>query len=132
MNRLPSRKRSRHEKFIELLLCILHPIAVILIWINLLALADIGLVAKLTWAIVAIIPFVPFVYASPATISSDNYKGRGQDERVPHETGIHWLIATTMRPSPHSPATDGPLESDVSKPRHFAAPPRARQQTPAR
>jgi hypothetical protein len=50
------------KKVIELLLCILHPIAVILIWINLLTRSDIGLVAKLTWAIVSIIPFVPFVY----------------------------------------------------------------------
>jgi hypothetical protein len=50
------------KKIIELLLCILHPIAVILIWINLVGRSDIGLIAKLTWAIVAIIPFVPFVY----------------------------------------------------------------------
>jgi hypothetical protein len=50
------------KKVIELLLCILHPIAVILIWINLVTRSDIGLVAKLTWAIVSIIPFVPFVY----------------------------------------------------------------------
>ncbi len=50
------------KKIIELLLCILHPIAVILIWINLLGRTDIGFIAKLTWAIVALIPFVPFVY----------------------------------------------------------------------
>ena len=50
------------KKIIELLLCILHPIAVILIWINLIGRSDIGFVAKLTWAIVAIVPFVPFVY----------------------------------------------------------------------
>ena len=50
------------KKIIELLLCILHPIAVILIWINLLGRSDIGFVAKLTWAIVALVPFVPFVY----------------------------------------------------------------------
>ena len=50
------------KKIIELLLCILHPIAVILIWINLLGRSDIGLVAKVTWAIAALIPFVPFVY----------------------------------------------------------------------
>ena len=50
------------KKIVELLLCILHPIAVILIWINLLTRDDIGVVAKLTWAIAAIIPFVPFVY----------------------------------------------------------------------
>jgi hypothetical protein len=50
------------KKIFELLLCILHPIAVILIWINLLGRTDIGFIAKLTWAIVALVPFVPFVY----------------------------------------------------------------------
>ncbi len=50
------------KKVIELLLCILHPIAVILIWINLAVRRDMGLVAKVTWAIASIVPFVPFVY----------------------------------------------------------------------
>jgi hypothetical protein len=50
------------KKLIELLLCILHPVAVVLIWISLLFRGDLGLVAKLTWAIAAIVPFVPFVY----------------------------------------------------------------------
>ena len=50
------------KKVFELLLCILHPIAVVLIWINLVLRGDIGLIAKLTWAIAAIVPFVPFVY----------------------------------------------------------------------
>ena len=50
------------KKILELLLCILHPVAVILIWINLVLRDDIGLIAKLTWAIAAIVPFVPFVY----------------------------------------------------------------------
>ena len=46
----------------ELLLCILHPIAVVLIWINLAFRSDLGLIAKLTWGIAAIVPFVAFVY----------------------------------------------------------------------
>lgn len=50
------------KKVLELVLCILHPIAVVLIWINLVMRSDIGLVAKLTWAIAAIVPLVPFVY----------------------------------------------------------------------
>jgi hypothetical protein len=50
------------KKIIELLLCILHPIAVVLIWINLIMRSDIGIIAKLTWAVVALVPFVPFVY----------------------------------------------------------------------
>ena len=50
------------KKLIELILCILHPIAVVLIWIDLLGRRDIGLLAKLTWAVAAIVPIVPFVY----------------------------------------------------------------------
>ena len=50
------------KKVLELILCILHPIAVILIWINLVTRRDIGPIAKLTWAIASIVPFVPFVY----------------------------------------------------------------------
>jgi hypothetical protein len=50
------------KKVLELVLCILHPIAVVLIWINLALRSDLGLIAKLTWAIVSIVPFVPFVY----------------------------------------------------------------------
>jgi hypothetical protein len=50
------------KKLLELILCILHPIAVVLIWINLLTRGDMGLIARLTWAIASIVPFVPFVY----------------------------------------------------------------------
>lgn len=50
------------KKLIEIICCILHPVAVVLIWINLLGRSDLGLVAKLTWAIAAIIPVVPFIY----------------------------------------------------------------------
>lgn len=50
------------KKLVELLLCILHPVAVVLIWINLVSRGDLGLIAKLTWAVAAIVPFVPFVY----------------------------------------------------------------------
>ncbi len=50
------------KKVLELLLCLLHPIAVVLIWINLGLRRDLGFIAKLTWAIAAIVPFVPFVY----------------------------------------------------------------------
>jgi hypothetical protein len=50
------------KKLLELILCILHPIAVVLIWINLLGRGDLGFVAKLTWGIASIVPFVPFVY----------------------------------------------------------------------
>lgn len=50
------------KRVVELLLCMLHPIAVVLIWINLLLRSDIKLIAKLTWAVASIVPFVPFVY----------------------------------------------------------------------
>ena len=50
------------KKILELICCILHPIAVVLIWINLIGRRDIGLVAKLTWGLASIIPVVPFIY----------------------------------------------------------------------
>ena len=56
------RRDPRMKKILELVLCILHPVAVVLIWINLAMRSDIGLIAKLTWGIASIVPFVPFVY----------------------------------------------------------------------
>ena len=50
------------KKIIELLLCFLHPIAVVLIWIDLLTRRNIGTVAKVAWAIFSLIPLVPFLY----------------------------------------------------------------------
>jgi hypothetical protein len=50
------------KKILELLLCLLHPVAVVLIWINLLGRNDLGSAAKVTWAIASIIPIVPFIY----------------------------------------------------------------------
>jgi hypothetical protein len=50
------------KKLLELLLCVLHPVAVVLIWVNLLKRGDIGLLAKLTWGITSIVPLVPFIY----------------------------------------------------------------------
>lgn len=50
------------KKVLELILCILHPIAVVLIWVNLLFRGDLGLIAKLAWGIAAIVPLVPFLY----------------------------------------------------------------------
>ena len=50
------------KRIIELLLCILHPIAVLLIWVTLPFKSGMGLIAKLTWAVAVIVPFVPFVY----------------------------------------------------------------------
>jgi hypothetical protein len=62
VRRLARYREGVMKKVIELLLCILHPVAVVLIWINLVMRDDLGLIAKLTWAIASIVPFVPFVY----------------------------------------------------------------------
>ncbi len=50
------------KKLVEIILCILHPVAVVLIWLDLLRRSDLGLLAKVTWAIAAIVPIVPFIY----------------------------------------------------------------------
>jgi NADH:ubiquinone oxidoreductase subunit 3 (subunit A) len=50
------------KKLVELLLCIIHPLAVILMWINLISRTDLGTVAKFAWAIFGLIPLVPFLY----------------------------------------------------------------------
>ncbi len=56
------RKPEAMKKLAQLLVCILHPLAVLLVWLNLLGRDDIGLVSKLVWALVSIVPVVPFVY----------------------------------------------------------------------
>ncbi len=50
------------KKLLELLLCILHPVAVILIWVNLVVRSDIGFIARLAWGVAVLVPFVPFLY----------------------------------------------------------------------
>ena len=51
------------KKIIELLLCIIHPLAVVLIWINLIfSRREIGFIARLAWGVAVIVPFVPFLY----------------------------------------------------------------------
>lgn len=50
------------KKIIEILICFLHPVAVVLIWIDLVTRRDIGSGAKLAWGIFALIPLVPFIY----------------------------------------------------------------------
>ncbi len=50
------------KKLVELLICILHPLAVVLMWINLAVRTDLGIGAKLAWAIFGLIPLVPFLY----------------------------------------------------------------------
>ena len=51
------------KKLFEIICCILHPVAVVLIWIYLLmGRGDMGFVARLTWGVTSIIPLVPFIY----------------------------------------------------------------------
>jgi hypothetical protein len=50
------------KKLFELLVCFLHPLAVVLLWIDLLTRRELSSGAKLAWAILGIIPLVPFVY----------------------------------------------------------------------
>jgi hypothetical protein len=50
------------KKLFELLVCILHPLAVILMWIDLVSRSDIKSGAKVAWAIFGLIPLVPFLY----------------------------------------------------------------------
>lgn len=51
------------KKVAELLLCILHPVAVVLIWINLLfGRGHWGFIARVAWGVAVIVPFVPFLY----------------------------------------------------------------------
>jgi hypothetical protein len=50
------------KKIIELICCLLHPIAVVLIWVTIPFKSDLKGVEKPMWAILSIIPLVPFVY----------------------------------------------------------------------
>jgi hypothetical protein len=50
------------KKVLELLVCILHPVAVVLIWLDLLKRTDLSDSIKLIWAIFSIVPLVPFLY----------------------------------------------------------------------
>jgi hypothetical protein len=50
------------KKILELICCVLHPVAVVLIWITVWFNSDLNTGQKVGWAIVSIVPFVPFVY----------------------------------------------------------------------
>ena len=50
------------KKLLELLVCFLHPVAVILMWINLAGRSDLTGLEKVMWAVFGLIPLVPFLY----------------------------------------------------------------------
>ena len=50
------------KKLLELLVCFIHPLAVVLMWIDLASRSDISGLRKLAWAVFGLIPLVPFLY----------------------------------------------------------------------
>lgn len=51
------------KKLLEILVCFLHPVAVVLMWIDLATdRPDLTGVGKLAWGILGLIPLVPFLY----------------------------------------------------------------------
>jgi hypothetical protein len=50
------------KKLLELLVCFIHPLAVVLAWINLLGREDLAGAQKLAWGVFVIVPIVPFIY----------------------------------------------------------------------
>ena len=50
------------KKLLELLVCFLHPLAVVLGWINLAGRSDLSGTRKLIWGVLMIVPIVPFIY----------------------------------------------------------------------
>ena len=50
------------KKLFELIVCLIHPLAVFLMWIDLASRPGMGTGAKLAWAIFGLIPLVPFLY----------------------------------------------------------------------
>lgn len=50
------------KKILELLVCFLHPLAVVLGWIDLAGRNDLTGVQKVIWAVFLIVPVVPFLY----------------------------------------------------------------------
>ena len=50
------------KKLAELLVCIIHPVAVVLVWLNLVVRPELSGTRKLVWGVLSLIPVVLFVY----------------------------------------------------------------------
>jgi hypothetical protein len=50
------------KKLLELIVCLFHPLAVVLMWIDLATRSDTSAGAKVAWAVFGLIPLVPFIY----------------------------------------------------------------------
>ncbi|HEX7084689.1 MAG TPA: hypothetical protein VF186_11290 [Gaiellaceae bacterium] len=60
------------KKLLEIVVCFVHPLAVVLAWINLGGRSDLTRGQKLAWAVFLIVPVVPFLYVSPAATSGES------------------------------------------------------------
>ena len=58
----PNTADATMKKLAELLVCFLHPVAVVLVWLNLVVRLELSGTAKIVWAVLALVPIVPFVY----------------------------------------------------------------------
>lgn len=50
------------KKILELVVCLFHPFAVILMWLSLARRMDLNGPEKIAWGIFGLIPLVPFLY----------------------------------------------------------------------
>ena len=50
------------KKLLEIVVCFVHPLAVVLAWINLAGRSDLSGAHKIVWTVLLIVPIVPFVY----------------------------------------------------------------------
>lgn len=50
------------KKLLEIVVCFIHPLAVVLAWIDLLGRRDLTGLQKLAWGVFLLVPIVPFVY----------------------------------------------------------------------
>lgn len=50
------------KKLLELLVCLIHPLAVVLMWVDLASRGDLSGGRKLVWGVFGLIPLVPFLY----------------------------------------------------------------------
>ncbi|MGH9106241.1 MAG: hypothetical protein ACRDZX_10470 [Acidimicrobiales bacterium] len=50
------------KKILELIVCLFHPVAVLLMWVNLAQRTTLTSSEKIAWGLFGIIPLVPFLY----------------------------------------------------------------------
>jgi uncharacterized membrane protein YhaH (DUF805 family) len=65
------------KKLAELLVCFLHPVAVVLVWLNVIVRPDLTRNAKIAWAVLVLVPIVPFVYVLTGGELWESQEGSG-------------------------------------------------------